>query len=227
MRGADVSFVWAVLRRELLVSLRRRSELFNPLLFFLMVVTLFPLGLGPDGEQLAAIAPGVLWVTALLACLLASDALFRGDFDDATLEVALLSPGSLYLTALAKVIAHWLLTGLPLVLLSPLLALMMQLPASGLLALLVSLAIGTACLSFIGAIGAALIVGLRRGGLLLALLVLPLYVPVLIFGSAAVQVAVAGGDYSGQLAVLAGFLMLAIGLAPAAIAGALRISVDQ
>ena len=222
-----LSFVFAVIRRDMLVSLRKRSELANPILFFIIVIALFPLGLGPDSNQLAMLAPGVLWVTALLASMLSADALFRSDYDDATLETLLLSPGSLYFASLGKIIAHWLLTGLPLVLVSPLLATMLQLPSHGIPVLMASLALGTACLSFVGAIGSALTVGLRKGGLLLALLVLPLYVPVLIFGSSAVQSAVEGADYLGQLAVLGGFLLVALALAPAAIAGGLRISVDQ
>lgn len=216
-----------VIRRDLLLAARRRAEIANPLLFFLMVCTLFPLGIGPDPKQLAALAPGVLWVTALLACLLASDGLFRSDYDDGSLEQMLLSPGSLYLLTLAKSIAHWLLTGLPLALLSPLLGLLLQLPGAALPALVGSLLIGTGVLSLIGAIGAALTVGLRRGGMLLSLLVLPLYVPVLIFGSSAVQTAVEGFAYRGHLAVLGALLALALALAPFAVASAVRISVDN
>ena len=222
-----LSFVFAVIRRDMLVSLRKRSELANPILFFIIVIALFPLGLGPDSNQLAMLAPGVLWVTALLASMLSADALFRSDYDDATLETLLLSPGSLYFASLGKIIAHWLLTGLPLVLVSPLLATMLQLPSHGIPVLMASLALGTACLSFVGAIGSALTVGLRKGGLLLALLVLPLYVPVLIFGSSAVQSAVEGVAVLPQLAMLGVFLLLAVAFAPLAIAGGLRISCDQ
>lgn len=217
----------ATLRRDLLLAYRRRSDFFNPLAFFLMVCSLFPMGVGPDPKQLALLAPGILWVVALLACLLSSDTMFRHDYDDGSLEQMILSPASLYLQVMAKTLAHWLLTGLPLTLMSPLLALLLQLPATGMGALVCSMAIGTATLSFIGAIGAGLTVGLRKGGLLLALIILPLYVPVLIFGVSTVQAAVGGFDYLGQLAILGAFLSLAITLAPLATAAGIRISVDN
>lgn len=216
-----------LMQRELLLMLRRRAELANPLFFFLMVCTLFPLGLGPSPQTLAPMAPAIVWIVALLAVLLASDSQFRGDYDDGTLEQALLSPLPLYLLALLKTLSHWLLTGLPLALLSPVLALMLQMPAAGLLALLASLLLGTLVLSFIAAIGAALTVGLKRGGVLLSLLVLPLFVPVLIFGSAAVERAVLGGGQAAPLALLAAMALLALAVAPLAIAGALRVSLDQ
>lgn len=216
-----------LVRRDIAVALRRRAELANPLMFFLMVCTLFPLGIGPEPARLAALAPGVLWVVALLACLLASDGLFRADYDDGSLEQMLASPASLYLLALAKSAAHWLVTGLPLALLAPLLGLLLQLPAEAMPALVASLLLGSAVLSLVGAIGAALTVGLRRGGLLLSLIVLPLYIPVLIFGAGAVQAAATGFDYGGQLALLGAFLALALPLAPFAVAAGLRISVDN
>jgi heme exporter protein B len=217
----------ALIRRDVLIALRRRAEMANPLLFFLMVCTLFPLGIGPEPTRLAALAPGVIWVVALLACLLASDGLFRSDYDDGSLEQMLLSPASLYLLALAKSIAHWLITGLPLVVMSPLMAILLQLPAAAIPTLALSLLLGTAVLSLIGAIGAALTVGLRRGGLLIALIVLPLYIPVLIFGASAVQAAADDFSSAGQLAVLGALLALAIPLAPFAVAGGLRVSVDN
>jgi heme exporter protein B len=224
---STLSITVRVIRRDVVLALRRRAEIANPLLFFVMVCTLFPLGIGPDPKQLAALAPGVLWVVALLSCLLASDGVFRSDFDDGSLEQILLSPTSLYLLTLAKSIAHWLVTGLPLALLSPLLALLLQLPALAMPALIASLLLGTAVLSFIGAIGAALTVGLRRGGLLLSLIVLPLYIPVLIFGASAVQAAADGFAYSGQLAVLGALLALALPLAPFAIGSGVRVSSDS
>lgn len=217
----------AVLRRDLMASLRRGSEWSNPLIFFVMVCALFPLGIGPEPDRLAELAPGILWVVALLASLLATDSLFRGDFDDATLEQMLLSHQPLYPQVLAKTLAHWLMTGLPLSILSPLLGVLLQLPTTGMLALMASLLLGTTVLSFIGAIGAALTVGLRKGGLLLSLIVLPLYIPVLIFGSSAVKSAVEGGEYFPQLAMLGVFYLVALALSPLAICGALRISVDQ
>lgn len=216
----------ASLRRDLLLALRRRSEAANPLVFFLMVCTLFPLGIGPEAERLATLAPGILWVVALLACLLASDGLFRSDFDDGSLEQMLLSPVSLYLQVLARVTGHWLVTGLLLTLASPLLALMLQLPAGAIPALMASLLLGTLVLSLIGAIGAGLTVGLRRGGLLLSLLVLPLYIPTLIFGAGAVQAAADGLPVAGHLAVLGALAALALVAAPAAVAAGLRISID-
>lgn len=221
------SVMVALLRRDLQASLRRGSEWSNPLLFFLMVCSLFPLGIGPERQQLAVLAPGIIWVVALLASMMATDSLFRGDYDDASLEQLLLSPLPLYPLVLAKTFGHWLVSGLPLSVLSPLLAIILQLPPQGVPVLVLSLLLGTGVLSFIGAIGAGLTVGLRKGGLLLSLIVLPLYIPVLIFGSAAVKSAVDGGAYLPPLAVLAAFLMAAVALAPLAIAGALRISVDQ
>lgn len=226
-RMSTLAMMAAVVQRDLQAALRRGSEWSNPLLFFVMVCTLFPLGVGPEREQLAALAPGVIWVVALLASMMATDSLFRSDYDDATLEQLLLSPVPLYPLVLAKTLTHWLLSGLPLSLLSPLLAMLLQLPAAGYGVLMVSLLLGSVVLSMIGAIGAALTVGLRRGGLLLSLIVLPLYIPVLIFGSAAVSNAVEGLPHQAPLAVLAALLMAALALAPLAIGGALRISVDQ
>jgi len=225
--GSALAIIGHIVRRDLLLALRRRAEVANPLLFFLMVCTLFPLGIGPEPKQLAALAPGVLWVVALLSCLLASDGLFRSDFDDGSLEQMLVSPNSMYLVALAKSIAHWLVTGLPLAILAPVLALLLQLPSAAMPALISSLLLGTAVLSLIGAIGAALTVGLRRGGLLLSLIVLPLYIPVLIFGASAVQAAAEGFAYRGQLAVLSALLALALPLTPFAVASAVRVSVDN
>jgi len=217
---------WAVLRRELLLFFRRRSDLLNPLVFFLLVASLFPLGVSPDPTFLAQVAPGVVWVAALLATLLSMDGLFRSDFDDGTLEQTLLSPQPLFVVGLAKVTAHWMTTGLPLTLLAPLLGVMLFLPADGMMGLVLTLLLGTPTLSLIGAIGAALTVGLRKGGVLLSLLVLPLYVPVLIFGSSAVQAAINGLPVSGHLALLGAMLALGVVMAPLAIGAALRISVS-
>ena len=217
----------ALLRVELLLALRRRADIANPLLFFVTVLALLPLGVGPEPELLARMAPGMIWVMALLATLLSQESLFRSDFEDGSLEQLTLSPQPLYFAVLAKVTVHWLVTGLPLALLSPLLAMMLNLPAGGYACLLLSLLLGTACLSLIGAMGAALTVSLRRAGLLLALIVMPLYVPVLIFGTGAVQAALDGYAYSMQLAVLAALLAAAAALAPLAAAGAIRISLDS
>ena len=191
-----------------------------------MVVALFPLGLGPAPDKLAGFAPGILWIIALLSNLLTSDAVFRSDFDDGSLEQLLLSPQPLYLSVLAYIGAHWLITGLLLALVSPVFALMINLPSGAIGALVASLLLGTGVLSLLGCIGAALTVGLRRGGMLISLLILPLYMPVLIFGSAAVQAAVNGGPAGPYLALLGAMLSLAIALAPLAISAGLRISVD-
>lgn len=216
----------ATLKRDLVLMLRRRGEVLNPLVFFALVITLFPIGISPDPDLLALIAPGLLWVAALLAALLSLDSLFRSDFDDGSLEQLLLAPQSLAALTLAKVAVHWLLTGLPLALMAPILGIMLALPAGSYLVLAVSLALGSATLSLIGAIGAALTVGLARGGVLLSLLVLPLYIPVLIFGAGAVQAAIAGDSVSAHLAILGALLAAALMLAPWAIAASLRISIN-
>jgi len=216
----------AMIRRDMTAAFRHPSDLINPLVFFVVVVTLFPLAVTPESDFLREIAPGVLWVSALLATLLSLDMLFQSDFQDGTLEQMILSPQPLYASILAKVFTHWLLSGLPLTLLSPLLAMMLFLSADGTQALMLTLLLGTPVLSFIGAIGSALTVGLRKTGLLLSLLVLPLYIPVLIFASGAVQAAIAGLPSVGHLALLGALLALAVVLAPVAIATALRISLS-
>ncbi|CAM3390910.1 Heme exporter protein B [Halomonas lysinitropha] len=223
--GAGVA-IRATLKRDLVLLMRRRSEVLNPLVFFALVITLFPIGISPDPELLAIIAPGLLWVAALLAALLSLDSLFRSDYDDGSLEQLLLSPQPLPALALAKVAVHWLLTGLPLALMAPLLGIMLSLPAGSYVVLALSLALGSASLSLIGAIGAALTVGLSRGGVLLSLLVLPLYIPVLIFGAGAVQAAILGDGVSAHLAILGALLAMALSLAPWAIAASLRISIN-
>ena len=215
-----------LLRRDLQIAMRKRSELLNPILFFILVVSLFPLGIGPEPRLLGEIAPGIIWVAALLATLLSMERLFRSDFEDGALEHLLLSPHALSLLALAKVLAHWLVTGLPLILVSPLLGVLLHLPAEAIRVLPLTLLLGTPILSLLGAVGVALTVGLRRGGVLLTLLVLPLYVPVLIFGTAAVAAAAAGLPVSGQLALLGAMLALALTLSPLATAAGLRISAD-
>lgn len=214
----------ALLRRDLRLAMRRRSEVLTPVLFLVMVATLFPLGLGPDLKQLAAIAPGVIWVAALLAALLSLNQLFHADLRDGTLEQLVISRWPLPALVSIKVLAHWLVSGLPLAVVAPLLALAYNLPANAVAAMLASLLLGTPILSFIGAIGVALSVGLRRGGMFLALLVLPLFVPVLIFATAAVAAASAGIPPASHLYLLGALLALALTAAPFAIAAALRIS---
>lgn len=215
-----------ILRRELKVAFRSGSEIINPLWFFLIVITLFPLGIGPDTQLLARIAPGIVWVAALLSSLLAMERLFRDDFQDGSLEQLVLLPSPLPVTVLGKVIAHWLVTGLPLIILSPLASLLLSLNFSGWCGLALTLLLGTPTLSFLGAIGVALTVGLRRGGVLLSLLVLPLAVPVLIFSSAAIEAASQGVSIGGYLAILGAMLVASITLAPFATAAALRISLQ-
>jgi heme exporter protein B len=194
--------------------------------FFLMVITMVPLGISPEQAVLASLAPGMIWVVALLATLLSLDSLFRSDFEDGSLEQLLMTPQPLYLQVLAKVLVHWMVTGLPLTLMAPILGVMLSLPESGYLPLCITLLLGTGTLSLIGSIGAALTVALRKGGLLLSLIIMPLYVPVLIFGASAVRSAIEGFPIGGQLAILGAFLATAIVLAPMAAAGALRISVN-
>ena len=216
----------ALLRRDFLLAYRRRAELLQPLVFLLVVTTLFPLGVGPSPQLLANIAPGVIWIAALLASVLSLDSLFRSDFEDGTLEQMVLSGQSLALIALARIVAHWLVAGLPIVLLSPLLAMWMNLPDEGVPVLIKSLVIGTPILSLIGAIGGALTVSLKRGGQLLSLLVFPLYVPLLILATSAVGAAVVDLSYTGQLGLIFSGLIVALTLAPFATAAALKLSLS-
>lgn len=215
---------FAVVRRDLVLALRRRAEIANPLLFFVLVITLFPLGVGAQPNLLKAIAPGVIWVSALLAAMLSLDSLFRSDFDDGCLEQILLSPHPTSILVLGKIFAHWLVTGLPLLVIAPLLAVFLGMPQQAITVLLLTLLLGTPVLSLIGAIGVALTVGLRRGGMILSLLVLPLYIPVLIFASNAVDMASAGLPIGAQINILLAILSLSVVLAPWPTAAALRMS---
>jgi heme exporter protein B len=228
IQGSEPSF-WAgfvtILRRDLLLAMRQRSDMVNPVFFFIMVVALFPLGISPEPSQLQRLAPGILWIAALLATLLSVDSLFRQDQQDGSLELLLQSPHPLFVLVLGKLVAHWLATALPLILTTPLLALMLFLDGQTLLILIVSLLLGTPVLGMISAIGSALTVGLHKGGVLVAIIALPLYIPVLIFGTSAVQAASMGLPYGGQLAYMAALLCLAFTLAPFAISAALRISI--
>ena len=226
MSSLSKSF-FAIIQRDLLLALRKRSELVNPLLFFVLVITLFPLGIGAKPQLLQSIAPGIIWVSALLAAMLSLDNLFRSDFDDGSLEQIILSPYPTSLLILAKILAHWLVTGLPLLLISPLLAVFLGMSASAINILLVTLLLGTPVLSLIGAIGVALTVGLRRGGMILSLLVLPLYVPVLIFASNAVEMASSGLPVIAQLNILTAILFMSLTLAPWPTAAALKMSINQ
>lgn len=223
-----MSHVFALmLLRETRIMFRRPAELVNPLVFFAIVIALFPLAVGPESQLLQTLSPGLLWVAALLAVLLSLDGLFRSDFEDGSLEQWVVAPHPLVVMVLAKVLAHWLYCGLALVLLSPLLALMLGLPAELMPVLLLSLLLGTPVLSLLGAVGAALTVGLKRGGILLALLILPLYIPVLILGSGVIQAALHGLPTAGYFLWMAALMMLTLTLAPFAIAAGLRISVGE
>ncbi len=226
MEPSTLTALWALMRRDLTLAYRHRSELLNPLLFFVIVVSLFPLGISPEAKTLQTVAPGVVWVAALLANLLSLDLMFRTDFEDGTLERFLLSPHPLPLLVLAKTAAHWIVVALPMIVFAPVLGQLMFLRPDAYWALLATLILGTPVLSLIGGIGMGLTVGLRRGGVLLSLLILPLYVPVLIFGATAVDAAGAGLDVSGHLSFLGALLLLAITLAPLATSAALRVSLS-
>lgn len=215
-----------VIRRDLLLAMRRRSDVLTVLLFFVIVVSLFPLGVGPEPALLRTIAPGVIWVAALLASMLALSRVFSQDFADGTLEQMLLSATPLSVIVAGKVLAHWLITGLPLVLLAPILALQFDLPQKFLGELMLSLLLGTPALSLIGTIGAALTLGLRGGGALLALLVLPLYIPVLIIGAGSLDAAAAGLGAGAHLLLLGAFLVVTAAFAPWVAAVALRIALE-
>lgn len=217
----------AVLKRDLLLAMRRRSDIFTVLFFFIIVVSIFPLGVGFEKAMLLQIAPGVIWVAALLASTLALERIFANDFADGTLEQMLLTPQPLGVLVFAKILAHWLLTGLPLVLIAPLAALQYHLDFSTTLTMMAVLLIGTPVLSMVGAIGAALTLGLRGGGVLISLLVLPLYIPVLVYGAGAVAASMQGGiSLQPYYLLLSAFLLLALVFAPWATAASLRISVE-
>jgi heme exporter protein B len=225
-RRSILNAFYFLLKRDLILNFRRRAEIANPLLFFVIVITLFPLGVGAKPQLLQSMAPGVIWVAALLAAMLSLDRIFRSDFEDGSLEQLLLSAHPVSVLVLAKVAAHWLVTGLPLLVVAPLLAVLLGLPVDAMGVLVVTLLLGTPVLSLVGAIGVALTVGLRRGGIILSLLVLPLYIPVLIFASNAVDMAAGGLPVTAQLSMLAAFLALALALAPWPAAAALRISLS-
>ncbi|MBY6198787.1 heme exporter protein CcmB [Vibrio hangzhouensis] len=221
-----IASMMKIIRRELLIAFRRQADIFNPLWFFIIVITLFPLSIGPEPNLLARISAGIVWVAALLSALLSLERLFKDDFQDGSLEQMMLMPIPLQLVVMAKIIAHWILTGLPLIIISPLLAILLSLDTNTWIAVVLTLLVGTPTLSFIGAIGVALTVGLQKGGVLLSLLVLPLYIPILIFATSAIDAASLGVAYNGQLALLAAMLAGAMTLTPFAISAALRVSVN-
>ena len=213
------------LRRELRLALRQGGDSLLVMMFFVLVVVLFPLGAGPEPGILGRIGAGIIWVSALLAAMLSMDRLYQSDFEDGSLELLVLSPAPLEIIVLAKAAAHWLTTGLPLIVASPLLGLLLNLEAEGMAVMLVSLSLGTPALSLVGAIAAALVLGARRGGVLISLLILPLFVPILIFGVGAVDAALLELTYRPQLMVLGALLLLAAALSPWAAAAAVRQAV--
>ncbi|MES9816512.1 MAG: heme exporter protein CcmB [Candidatus Thiodiazotropha sp.] len=215
-----------LLKRDLVLAYRRRAELVNPMLFFILVTAMFPLGIGNDPKLIEAVGPGVIWVAALLAALLSLDSMFRSDYDDGSLEQFMLSAHPVSILVLAKILAHWLVTGLPLFIIAPLLAVLLHIPGSAVPTLMLTLLLGTPVLSLIGSVGVALTVGLRRGGMILSLLVLPLYVPVLIFATDAVKTAIVGIPTTAQLSILSAMLVGSVVLAPMATAASLRISLS-
>ncbi|MFI0416351.1 MAG: heme exporter protein CcmB [Candidatus Thiodiazotropha sp.] len=215
-----------LLKRDLVLAYRRRAELVNPMLFFILVTAMFPLGIGNDPKLIEAVGPGVIWVAALLAALLSLDSMFRSDYDDGSLEQFMLSAHPVSILVLAKILAHWLVTGLPLFIIAPLLAVLLHIPSSAVPTLMLTLLLGTPVLSLIGSVGVALTVGLRRGGMILSLLVLPLYVPVLIFATDAVKTAIVGIPTTAQLSILSAMLVGSLVLAPMATAASLRISLS-
>lgn len=221
-----LSALACVLGRDLTLAMRRRADVLASLFFFVIVVSLFPLGVGPEINMLRTIAPGIVWVAALLASMLSLSRLFAADYADGSLEQILLSPEPLFVLVLGKVLAHWLVSGLPLVLMAPVLAAQYDLPAGSMIVLTASLLIGTPVLSLIGAVGAALTLGLRGGGVLLSLLVLPLFVPVLIFGAGAVEANASGLGGQAHLSLLGACLALALLFGPWATATALKISME-
>jgi heme exporter protein B len=216
----------AMVRRDLKLSMRQGMDNVMVIMFFVLAVILFPFGVGPEPGILARIGAGVIWVAALLAAMLSLERLFQTDFEDGSLELLALQPLALEITVLAKITVHWLTTGLALIAATPLLAIFMNVPADGFWMLVLTLAVGTPSLSLIGAIGAALILGSRRGGVLLSLLVLPLYIPVLIFGVSAVDAAIAGFPIKSHLMILSGLLVASLALCPWAGAGAIRQALE-
>ncbi|MBK6958542.1 MAG: heme exporter protein CcmB [Nitrosomonas sp.] len=218
-------FMWMI-KRDLLLAMRRQSDVLTTLFFFIIVVSLFPLSVGPEMNMLRTMAPGVVWVAALLASMLSLGRMFSNDYLDGTLEQMLLSPQSLSFLVLGKALAHWLVTGVPLVLMAPVLGIQYDLPVEALFVLTAALLLGTPVLSLIGAIGAALTLGLRGGGVLVSLLVLPLYIPVLIFGAGAVEANMAGVGFDAHLSLIGAFLLVSLVFAPWAAASSLRVSLE-
>ena len=222
-----MNILLATMHRDLLMHCRRPADILNPLVFFLIVISLFPLGVGPSPDVLNIIAAGVIWVAVLLSVLLSIDVMFKGDFEDGTLEQIVMGRQPLMLIVMGKMIAHWLVSGLLMTLMSPLFAMMFQVNAEGRLAIVIALLLGTPTMTLLGSIGAALTLGLKKGGVLVAILVLPLYIPILILGTAMVDSAIAGTGYTGHVLWLAALLVVSVGFAPLATQASIRISMSQ
>ena len=215
-----------ILRRDLRLAQRQGMDSIMAVMFFVIAVVLFPFGVGPEPNILARIAAGVIWVSALMSSMLSLERLFQTDYEDGSLELLTLSPITMEIAVLAKIVGHWLTTGLPLIIAAPLLGVLLNMPIDGYPMLILALALGTPSLSLIGAVGAALILGSRRGGVLLSLLILPLYIPVLIFGVSAVDAVIDGFDAKPQLLIMGGFLLAALPLCPWAASAAVRQAVE-
>lgn len=224
--GVELPMVRVFIRRELALLARQKADWLNPLLFFIIVLTLFPLGVGPDPNQLRIMAPGIVWIAALLSVLLASERLFRDDYRNGVIEQLVANRQALMPFVLAKIVTNWFSTGLPLVVISPVVAMLLGVEPAAFIAMMLTLLLGTPLLSILSVLGAALTMAADKGGILLALLILPLYIPLLIFASAAIEAASMGLPYNGQLAILVAMLLLAFALVPLAIASALRINVS-
>ena len=217
---------WILVQRDLLMAGRRSSDIFSVVMFFILAVVLFPLGVGPELDTLRKIAPGIIWVAALLAAMLSLDQLFQSDADDGSLDLLLLAPIPLETIVIAKCCAHWMVTGLPLILVAPILGILLNLPLSGLAVMILTLVISTPTISLLGSVGAALTIGARRGGVLVALLILPLLTPILIMSANAVDLALVGLNYTPLIALLGAFFLICLVICPFVAAAALRLAAE-
>ena len=217
---------WILVQRDLLMAWRRSSDIFSVVMFFVLAVVLFPLGVGPELDTLRKIAPGIIWVAALLAAMLSLDQLFQSDADDGSLDLLLLAPIPLETIVIAKCCAHWMVTGLPLILVAPILGILLNLPLSGLAVMIITLVISTPTISLLGSVGAALTIGARRGGVLVALLILPLLTPILIMSANAVDLALVGLNYTPLIALLGAFFLICLVICPFVAAAALRLAAE-
>ena len=217
---------WILVQRDLLMAWRRSSDIFSVVMFFVLAVVLFPLGVGPELDTLRKIAPGIIWVAALLAAMLSLDQLFQSDADDGSLDLLLLAPIPLETIVIAKCCAHWMVTGLPLILVAPILGILLNLPLSGFAVMIITLVISTPTISLLGSVGAALTIGARRGGVLVALLILPLLTPILIMSANAIDLALVGLNYTPLIALLGAFFLICLVICPFVAAAALRLAAE-